>query len=240
MTGYQQESLDLEQMFGAVLGNLRRNRQKLNAADDFNHDHGNNMVDTFSRITRAMRQTRGALPSDRLEHAAGTLRASGSGSAQVYSQGLSQASRDFQSKQVTPGNAMILIQDLLGGGKPAPAQQGTGGLSEVLGTLLGGESAPAQQQAQGTGGLGDLLGAMLGGGQSAPGQQQQGQGLDTGDLLRAGMAFMAARARGAGTLEALVSAVVAGSAMGSGYREQSSSLVVSSLLSVLQGMAGGR
>jgi hypothetical protein len=285
----QQKPVDLEQLFGAVLGNLRQNRQNLNAVDEYNHDHGDNMVATFSTISRAMRQTRGAEPADRLDRAAGMLRTSGSGSAQMYSRGLSQASKDFEGRQVTSENAMTLIQDLLGGGKPAPAQQqASGGMGDLLGTLLGGgqnapapqqgsggagdllgslfgggQSAPAPQQQssggmgdllgslfgsgqstpapqqQSSGGMGDLLGSILGGGQSAPSQQQD-NGLDTGDLLRAGMAFMSARARGAGALEALVSAVVAASAMGSGYREQSSTLVVNSLLSVLQGMAGGR
>ncbi len=64
--------------------------------------------------------------------------------------------------------------------------------------------------------------------------------MSAGDLLKAGMAFMSTRARGGSNLEAIVNAIVASSALGSGYREQSSSLVVNTLLSVIQGMAGGR
>jgi len=234
---YQQESLDLGQMFGAVLTTLQQNRQELNEADEYNHDHGDNMVETFSTITRAMRRTEGAAPSDQLEYAAQSLRRSTSGSARTYAEGLSQASREFQGQQVTRGNAMTLIQTLLGGGQPAPTQpqqQSSGGLADLFGAMLGGQQQPQQS----TGGLGDLLGTMLGG-QQQP-QPQQDDGLDMGDLLRGGLAYMSTKARGGSNLEAMVNAVVAASALGSGYQQQSSSLVVSTLLNAIQGMAGGR
>jgi hypothetical protein len=282
----QQQPLDLAQLFGAVAGTLQQNRQSLNQADEYNHDHGDNMVDTFETITQAMRETRGAEPSDQMAYAAQVLRGRQSGSAQAYADGLSQASREFQGQQVTRGNALTLIQTLLGGGQAAPVQQqqqtsgGLGGLlgsmlggqqqqqqqdsglGDLLGSMLGGQSAPAPQQQssgglgdllgsmlggqqqqqqpqQGSGGLGDLLGSMLGGQQQQQ-QAQQNDGVGMGDLLKAGMAFMSTRARGGSNLEAIVNAIVASSALGSGYREQSSSLVVNTLLSVIQGMAGGR
>lgn len=258
----QQQPLDLAQLFGAVAGTLQQNRLSLNQADEYNHDHGDNMVDTFETITQAMRETRGAEPSDQMAYAAQVLRQRQSGSAQAYADGLSQASREFQGQQVTRGNALSLIQTLLGGGQAAPVQQqqqtsgGLGGLlgsmlggqqqqqqpqqdsglGDLLGSMLGGQSAPAPQQ-QSSGGLGDLLGSLLGGQQQ---QTQQNDGVGMGDLLKAGMAFMSTRARGGSNLEAIVNAIVASSALGSGYREQSSSLVVNTLLSVIQGMAGGR
>jgi len=219
---YQETALDLEQLFGAVLGNLQQNRQALNDADTGNHDHGDNMVDTFGVITRAMRETRGLNPSDQLAYAAETLSDRQSGSAQVYARGLSQASREFEGRQVTADNAMSLIQTLLGGGQAAPVQ-------------------PPPPQQQSTGGLGSLLGMILGGGQQQPQQQTpKNDGLDMGDILRGGMAYMTTKARGGSNLEAIVNAVVAGSAMGSGYREQSSSLVVNTLMTVIQGMTSGR
>ncbi len=281
----QQQPLDLAQLFGAVAGTLQQNRQSLNQADEYNHDHGDNMVDTFETITQAMRETRGAEPSDQMAYASQVLRQRQSGSAQAYADGLSQASREFRGQQVTRGNALTLIQTLLGGGQAAPAQQQqqtSGGLGGLLGSMLGGQQQ--QQQQQSSGGLGDLLGSMmggqqqqqtqqdsglggllgsmlggqqqqqtqqdsglggllgsiLGGGQQPQQQAQQDDGVSAGDLLKAGMAFMSTRARGGSNLEAIVNAIVASSALGSGYREQSSSLVVNTLLSVIQGMAGGR
>ena len=291
----RQDSLDLGQLFSAALGTLQQHKTQLNQADDYNHDHGDNMVDTFSAITRAVKQKPQSTPSEQLASAAGSLRRSNSGSAQVYAKGLSQASREFQGRQVTKDNAMNLIQALMGGGQQGqqqptqqssgglgdllggmlggqqgqqqPAQQSSGGLGDLLGGMLGGQQGQQQPTQQSSGGLGDLLGGMLGGqqGQQQPAQQssgglgdllggmlggQQGQqqqpqsqqdnGIDSGDLLKAGLAFMSTRARGGSNLEAVVNAVVAAGAMGSGYRQQSSSLVVGSLLSAVQNMTSGK
>lgn len=130
---------------------------------------------------------------------------------------------------------------LLGGGQAEPAQQQpSGGMGDILGTLLGGGQPGPAQQTPSSAGMGDLLGTLLGGGQSQQSQTGCGDGLDMGDILRGGMAFMTARMSGQSNMQALVSAVVAASAMSSGYREQSSSLVAGTLLSVIQNMATGR
>ena len=261
---YQEESLDLERLFNAALKTLRQNRSALNDADEVNHDHGDNMVATFATISQAIRETPGRTPSQQLSHAAARVRRRNSGSAQMYANGLAQAAREFEGTPVTRTNGLALVQTLLGGGHAAPIreqqegrglgdllgsmlggqqqqqqpQAGSGGLGDLLGSMLGSQQQQQQPQA-GSGGLGDLLGSMLGGQQQQQ-QPQQSDGLDTGDLLRAGMAYMSAKAQGASNLQAIVSAVVAASAMGSGYREQSSSLVASTLLSVIQGMAADR
>lgn len=205
--------IDLLKMFQGVTSQLQQNKDKLNQADEYNHDHGDHMVETFEVITQAMKEKQGADPADQLAYAAEILRQRKNGSAQLYSHGLSQAAKDFQGKQITQNNAMSFIQTLIGGGQPAPAQPQQGG------------------------GIGDLLGSFLGGGQQQS-QPQQSSGLDMGDLLQAGMAFMGTKARGGSNLEAIVNAVVSGSAMGSsGYRSQSGSLVASTLMKVIQGMA---
>jgi len=211
----QQKSLDLGKLFGAVTGTLQQNKESLNKADEFNHDHGDHMVDTFEVITQAMKEKQGADPADQLEYAAEILRQRKSGSAQVYAQGLSQASRDFKGQPITQNNAMGFIQTLLGGG----------------------QAAPVQQQQQSSGGLGGLLGGLLGGSQQ---QTQQNDGLDLGDVLKAGMSFMGTKARGGSNLEAIVNAVVSNSAMGSGYRQQSSSLVTNTILQTIAGLASNR
>jgi hypothetical protein len=211
----QQNPLDLLKMFQTVSGTLKQNKDSLNEADKNNHDHGDNMVDTFEVITQAMKEKQGADPAEQLEYAAEILRQRKSGSAQVYAKGLSQASRDFKGQQITPSNAIDFIQTLVGGG----------------------QAASVQQQQQSSGGVGGLLGGLLGGSQT---QAQRKSGLDAGDLLQAGMAFMGTKSRGGSNLEAIVNAVVANSAMGSGYRAQSSSLVTNTLMNVIQGMAGSR
>ena len=114
--------IDLGKLFQTVVGTLAQNKDSLNNADTNNHDHGDNMVNTFQLITRAMKEKKDANPSDQLAYAAEILRQQKSGSAQLYARGLSQASQQFQGQQVTSDNAMTLIHTLIGVGE-APAQQ---------------------------------------------------------------------------------------------------------------------
>jgi hypothetical protein len=232
----QSNLINLANLFQKVTGTLSKNRDSLNEADTENHDHGDNMVDTFEVITQAMKEKQGADPADQLAYASEILRKRKSGSAQVYAQGLSQASKEFQGQQVTPGNAMTLIQALLGGGQSTAQQNQGGGLGDVVGGLLGGGQA-SSQQGQG-GGLGDMLGGLLGGtgAKQSTSQQGQGQGIDIGDVLNAGMAFMNTKSRGGSNLEAIVNAVVSSSAMGNSYRSQSGSLVASTLMQAISSM----
>ncbi|MCX6001471.1 MAG: hypothetical protein NTY79_02885 [Chloroflexi bacterium] len=228
----QPGNIDLASLFQTVTGTLNNNRESLNEADTSNHDHGDNMVDTFEVITQAMKEKKGADPADQLAYAAEILRQRKSGSAQLYAKGLSQASQEFQGQQVTSGNAMTLIQTLLGGGQASGQQQQSGGVGDILGSLLGGTN----QQEQQSGGVGNILGSLLGGtNQQAPAQQSS-QGLDIGTLLNAGMAFMNTKSKGGSNIEAIVNAVVSSSAMGGGYRQQSGNLVASALMQAVQGM----
>jgi len=116
--------IDLGKLFQTVTSTLARNKESLNNADTSNHDHGDNMVNTFELITRAVKEKKDASPADQMAYAAEILRGQKSGSAQLYAKGLSQASQQFQSQQVTSDNAMLLIPTLLGVGE-APEQQST-------------------------------------------------------------------------------------------------------------------
>jgi len=235
----QSGNIDLASLFQSVTGTLASNRENLNEADTNNHDHGDNMVDTFEVITQAMKEKKGADPADQLAYASEILRQRKSGSAQLYAKGLSEASREFQGQQVTSGNAMTLIQTLLGGGQaPVQQQQQSGGVGGLLGSLLGGSNQQAPDQQQQSGGVGGLLGSLLGG--SNQQAQQSSDGLDIGDLLNAGMAFMNTKSRGGSNIEAIVNAVVSSSAMGGSYRSQSGSLVASALMQAVQGMVNKR
>jgi hypothetical protein len=237
----QSNQIDLAKLFQTVTGTLVKNQENLNEADTNNHDHGDNMVDTFEVITRAMKEKKGADPADQLAYASEILRQRKSGSAKLYADGLSEASREFQGQQVTPNNAMTLIQALLGGGQaPAPQQQQQGGLGDLIGGLLGGGGqAPAAQQQQ-QDGIGGLIGGLLGGASNKPAQAGGQDGLDLGDLVNAGMAFFNTKSRGGGNLEAIVNAVISGSAMGGSYRSQSGSLVANTLMQAISGMVSKR
>jgi dihydroxyacetone kinase-like protein len=203
---------DLSAVFNAAAKTLAANRSTLNDADVENQNHGDNMVQAFKMISRAMATQRGAPPSDQLRYASDYLaQNANSGSAHVYAQGLAQAAQQFQGQQaVTPDNALLLIQSLLGGGQPSASQQN----ADLLGSLLGG------QQAQ---------------------QVQQTQGIDLASLISAGMTFMSAKQQGQDNVQAALSALMSAGPMSQrSHRQQSGQLVGNALLQAVAAMASKR
>ena len=107
---------DLAGLFNVAAKTLIANQSSLDQADADNQNHGDNMVQTFKMISQAMASQRGVPPSQQLQHASEYLTQNAtSGSGQIYAQGLAQAAQQFQGQSaVTPDNAMMLIQSLLG------------------------------------------------------------------------------------------------------------------------------
>lgn len=202
-------SLNLENLFQTVTEALKGNQTQFNKADTHNQDHGDNMVKIFEVITQAMKDKKGASAADQLEYASQILRGkSQSGSAKLYSSGLSQAAQQFQGKDITAGNAMTLIQSLLGGGQAPEPPSST--------------SSP----------LGSLLSGLVGGG------QEDDDGFDAGDLLGAGMAFLSSKKSGKSDMESIVSAIMASSQMGSSqHRSDSGTLVTNTILDVIRSLS---
>lgn len=235
---------DLSALFNVATQALAANQTSLNQADTENQNHGDNMVQAFNMITQALASQQGAAPSKQLKHASKVLaQNANSGSAHAYSQGLAQAAQQFKGQRaVTPDNAMMLIQALLGGGQQPAQQAGLGALmgsgqsvqpasqgGDLLAALLGGQSAqPAPQGA-------DFLGSLLGG-QSAPQGGQQDAGIDLGDVLNAGMAFMNAKQQGQDNLQAALSALMSAGPMAKPHRQQSGQLVANALLQAVAAM----
>ena len=235
----QPNQINLANLFQTVAGTLTAQKDQLNDADTLNHDHGDNMVEAFNLISQAMQTRKDADPADQLKYASQLLRQRKSGSAKVYAKGLSQASKEYKGKpQVTADSALNLVQALLGGGKASTlqSQNGIGDLLSGLQGVGGSTSQPA------SGAAGDLLGMLLGGAsgqQNQPQGQQASSGLDMGDLMNAGMAFMNTKSQGGNNMEAIVNALVSGSAMGnSQHRAQSGALVVNSILQAITGLSG--
>jgi len=186
------QDINLSSIFKEVTKVLAENQQELDAADDYNHNHGSNMVNTFGLLQKAVDSVKDQPVSDQLKHASQTLREqSTSGTAQMYADGLAQASKEFVGKELNANTAGTLINSMMGMGEtsergggdflsalignlakpkqeaePAPSQP-----DDLLGSLIGGltgqqekEQAPAQPD--------DLLGSLLGG---LGGQHQQAQ-----------------------------------------------------------------
>ena len=193
-----EQNVDLVKVFSQVSRTLTKNQQALNEADEYNHDHGDHMVETFKTITKAMRSQKDADASQMLQAAAQTLsKKANNGSAHLYSQGLQKAAEQFQGQDVDTKSAMNLLQALLSGGQtpsqqssqpPSGAGQAAAGMGDLLGTMLGGgQSTPQAQSPSGAGqaggGMEDLLGSLLGGGQASPPAQSSQAAQGGGDLL---------------------------------------------------------
>lgn len=226
MASTNSKSIDLAKLFGSVAKTLGQNQSALNEADTYNHDHGDNMVQIFEVITQAMKDKKDASAADQLEYAAKILREnSGSGSAQLYAEGLKDAATQFAGqKTITSENAMQLVQTLLG----------------AANTLTQG-SASSNTANNGTDLLGSLLGGLTGttaepstSGESAP-------SIDLGDILNAGAAFMQAKQSGGSNLDAIVNALVSSSKVGNqDYRAQSGALVANTLMQVISQVASAK
>lgn len=266
------QSVDLSKVFQAVTKELKANQAALNETDTFNHDHGDNVVDVFQTVSKAVKAKKGAPASEQLEYASRMLQNKPSGSAKVYSQGLADAANRFQGKQLTADNAMQLVAALMGSGQSSQAgassQDPLGGLAgSLLSGMLGGQQQPTiasgsqdalgglagsllsgtlggQEQTQSPaasqdplGGLaGSLLSGLMGG---SPAQQSQSQGgLDAGDLLQAGMAFMQAQQQGSSPVEAIINTLMSNSSVGSSpHRKESGAMIINTILQVVGAIA---
>ena len=214
----------LANIFQAVTNTLVDNQHSLNQADDQNHDHGTNMVQTFQTITSSLEQKKASSGGDALAYAAQQVsKEATSGSGKLYAQNLANAANQFQGQNIDSKGALQLLQTLIGGGQ-TPQQP--------------------QQPAQPAGGdiLGELLGGLTGAGNSQANPNSAAptnSGLDMGDLLNAGMAFMQAKQSGGSNASSLIQAFVSGSGMGnSNHRTQSTQLVASSFLQALGSLTG--
>jgi hypothetical protein len=165
--------------------------------------------------------------------------------------GLTGGGQTAQQQPAQSGGGDLLgslLGGLTGGGQTTQQQpaQSSGGdlLGSLLGGLTGGGQTAQQQPAQSGGSdmLGSLLGGLTGGTSqvtSSSAQAGAGGGLDVGNLINAGMAFMQAKQSGNSTAGALLQAILAGSGMGNTtHRQQSTQLVAGSFLQALGSLTG--
>lgn len=188
-----QQEIDLTSLFKAVTTTLAENQAALNQADTYNHDHGDHMVEVFKTVTGAVKKKSNAPAAEQLAYASKALsKKSDSGSAKIYAESLSKASKVVTGQGITPDKAMPFLQTLLGGGVTPPqapqtgapgqtAQTQTG--SDMLGSLLAGMNSGSELPTtpSSTGGadpLTSLLGGLMGGATQEPSQQPA-----SGDML---------------------------------------------------------
>jgi hypothetical protein len=236
------KNLDLASLFGTVAKTLNQNKSTLNEADTYNHDHGDNMAQIFEVITQAMKEKSSADPADQLAYASELLRKqSSSGSAKIYSEGLSDAAKQFSGKSSLTTDNITQLVSLLMGVSSSIANNAQDGdlLGTLLGSLTGTAASDASSGSQSGGGdvLGSLLNSLTGTADSTAVTNQNAQdGLDLGDVLNAGMAFMQAKQSGGSNLQAIMSALSSSKMGTQDYRKQSGALVANTLLNAVAKM----
>ncbi|NPA31590.1 MAG: hypothetical protein GXO37_06295 [Chloroflexi bacterium] len=241
--------IDLAQLFQMVTQNLSQKREDLNEADTYNHDHGDHVVEVFELLTQVAKENPHADTGELLELASQLLKEKRHGTARAYAQNLDQGARRLRGQPVTQESLPLLLEALLGSAEqpqprreePTPPPSSGGGLGDLLGMFLGGGSAAPQREEprrqEPSSALGSLLGMFLGGGGSgiAAESQEEDAGLDMGDLMRAGAAFLQASQSGKSTTEAALDALVAATGMGqTPHRAQSTKLVVQAIMQAAQ------
>ena len=136
------EELNLSTLFQEVTKVLATNRQQLDDADEYNHNHGSNMVHTFNLIQQAVASKETEPVSDQLAFASQVLKEQSSGStAQIYAEGLNKASQEFLGKDFNAATAGTLINSMMG--MDAGTERGGG---DFLSTLLGSLAKPQDRK----------------------------------------------------------------------------------------------
>ncbi|MEA3326799.1 MAG: hypothetical protein U9R53_05755 [Chloroflexota bacterium] len=202
------KNLDLGALFQSVTNQLTDQKESLNEADTYNHDHGDHMVDIFNLVQKAVSKKTDKPVAEQLEYASKVVEKEGhSGSSKLYAQGLASAAKNFSGADLNQDTIGLLVKSLLNAEKPEP-----------------------KPKAQGAGGL---LGSLLSGltGQSRASEKEQEQELGVDDLIKAGLAFYQSKQEGDSTTAAMVDALMAASPLGqTDHRKQSGSIVASSIM----------
>lgn len=225
------QELNLSTVFGEIAKTLSANQQQLNDADDYNHNHGTNMVETFQQIQKAVSKKEGQPVSDQLAYASKILEEKTSGStAKIYAEGLANASKQFVGKDFNAETAGTLINSMMG---MSDTQKGGGDLlSTLLGSLGGNAQAAKETPAPSTpADASNFLGSLLGGltGNPEPKQEAaQSSGGGIADLLGGLMGNQSNSQQSSGGIADLVGGLLGGS---SNSQSQSGGVDASALLS---------
>jgi hypothetical protein len=201
--------MDLSTIFQSVTTQLSEKKETLNNADDYNHDHGDHMVQIFSLIQDAVSKRADKPVADQLKYASKVVeKEADSGSGKLYAQGLANAAKNFSGNDLNPSTIGVLVKSLLNVEEPQQTQSN----DNVLGSLLSG---------------------LMGNSDS----DEDGPKLGVDELLRAGMAFYQSKQDGDSNSEAIMGALLAASPLGqSPHRSQSGSLVASTIMDIAQSM----
>jgi len=133
----EKKTVKTSDLFGSIADQLRQDRSRINDLDRVggNGNHGDNMVANFEMLAKELRNEPNEDAGVQLRHAAELMQQRGRGaSAQIYAEGLRQASQQVAGKQgIGLEDLVPLLQGLLGGVQSrTDAQPGQGTMMDAL------------------------------------------------------------------------------------------------------------
>ena len=198
--------LELASLFQSVTEQLAKNQESLNAADNYNHNHGDHMVQIFNMVQNAVEEKSDRPAAQQLKYASEVVeRNASSGSAALYAQGFAKAAENMRGKDLSPEFLNSLLTGLLNAEKPPQTSQAS----------------------QKKGLFGSLLAGLFG--KETSSQVDDGFGLD--DLIQGAVAFSQSMKDGEGSSQAAIETLMAASPMGqSDHRKESGSIVAQTIM----------
>lgn len=202
-------SIDLKTLFNSVTQQLADKKETLNEADDYNNNHGDNMVKIFDLVQSAVAQKSDKPIEEQLSYASKVVeQKADSGSGALYAQGLSKAAENFSGKELNKNTITLLLQSIFNSDKSEEKPQSEN--DNIVGSLISG----------------------LTGQSGEPNEADQSFGLD--DILQAGTSFFQSKQDGDTNMEAIMDGLMAGSPMKkTPHREQSASIVTSTIMNLI-------
>lgn len=216
-------NIDLPTLFTAVSQRLNAERGVLNAADPYNGNHGDHMIEIFEAGAEAQNQLdAGDLPAGMRAAARKLLTLPENGSAQVYSRGLDSFGDAFEKAGVSLEELAAFVRQTLEKPsmpvQPAATEEEPGNSkSQVLKALVNGLSGWKQREKS----AGEGVDAAAG---------RTGRA-NMSTLFDLGIAYMQARQRSSSQVEAIADAAVSSSPLSEvPYRAQSGRLAIQAFL----------
>jgi hypothetical protein len=209
---------DLPALFSRVAQVLEGQRETLNQADAYNHDHGDHMVLIFTLASRAAAEMSAASLPEAMQHASHLLvEQPDNDSAQVYARGLDRLAVQLRQRQLTLEDLLFAARSYL----REPGEAGEAGekrTAEVGKALLAALAEWSQVE------------ASLVQGETGP----PGGGLDMGYMFGVGMAYLQAKQKGGSRLDVLSETVASASPLGKvPYRHQSGVIAIKALVEAM-------
>lgn len=215
---------NLAQVFEAVRQVVRENQAYFNTVDEFNHNHGDHLLEILDLAVRTLHDLHpGDLAGSMMAAGIAIKKLEGNESARVYSDGLIAFAQKLQQYGIEQAELIQFVREKTGEGRLEKRND---------------DVQPVDEAGDHDKRSGQVLKALVEGistwKQSDSGQGYKEKNLDMGALFELGIIYMQARQRGGSNIEVLADAAVSASPLNqSAHRKISGKIAIQALLKAL-------